>query len=505
MNLFDRAIAAVSPEAAVRRAQARQVLARYEGGIPTRERRTFYPETSGDTEVQRDGRTLRGRARDLERNHDIARGAISILTRNIIGADGIGVEPRPRKANGDVDLDLADQLLTLWYDWIKRPEVRWTHDWTAAQQLMCRTWLRDGEALTQLLPGSINTLDHGTRVPFSIELLEPDLLPLEYNDPAQHIRQGIERNTWGRVRAYHIYKGHPGDVWRTVETLYPQLKRVDAQRMLHPFMTDRLSQVRGVSVFASVMDRLADIKDYETSERIAAKVAASMAAFIRKGTPDMYDEDGTTPADKRQMRFAAGMIFDDLAPGEEIGTINSTRPNPELTPFRRGQLQAASRGLEVGNSSMSGSYDGSYAAQRQELVEQWGAYRALSNRFIAQYNRPVWEGFVNAAVASGQLKLPRDIDPLHVTAAEFRPPPMPWIDPVKEANALKILKDENLDSLPAIIRARGGDYREVLRQQRDARRLAESYDVPFGAPAANQPAPPAKPNEGKNNANPVKK
>ena len=53
-----------------------------------------------------------------------------------------------------------------------------------------------------------------------------------------------------------------------------------------------------------------------------------MAAYIKKGTPDMYDQtpigaDGTRQA--RNMDFAPGMVFDDLAPGEEIGMIDPKR------------------------------------------------------------------------------------------------------------------------------------------------------------------------------------
>ena len=68
-----------------------------------------------------------------------------------------------------------------------------------------------------------------------------------------------------------------------------------------------------MSVFAAVLGRLEDIKDYEESERIAAKVAASMAAFIKKGSQDMYPnemKDGEMLA--RELKFRPGMIFDDL-------------------------------------------------------------------------------------------------------------------------------------------------------------------------------------------------
>ena len=61
-----------------------------------------------------------------------------------------------------------------------------------------------------------------------------------------------------------------------------QTKRIGAANMLHLKSVHRIRQLRGVSV----LNRFDDLKDCEESERIAAKIVASMAAFIRKGAPD---------------------------------------------------------------------------------------------------------------------------------------------------------------------------------------------------------------------------
>lgn len=65
-----------------------------------------------------------------------------------------------------------------------------------------------------------------------------------------------------------------------------QTKFVPANRMLHLKNVHRIRQMRGVSVFASVLNRFDDLKDYEESERIAAKIAASMAAYIKRAPPN---------------------------------------------------------------------------------------------------------------------------------------------------------------------------------------------------------------------------
>jgi lambda family phage portal protein len=345
------------------------------------------------------------------------------------------------------------------------------------QRLICRSWLRDGEALTQLLIGRVKFLDHGTQVPFSIELIESDLLPIEYTDMAIPVIQGVELNGWNRPRAYWLYKTHPGATG-TTGIIYPtqQLLRKPAETMLHVKLIDRIGQVRGVSCLASILTRMDDIKDYEESERIAAKIAASMTAVVKKGTPDLYDP--LAVGNPRQIRFQPGMIFDDLMPGESVETINSTRPNAGLESYRNGQLRAAAAGMGLSYSSLARDYNGTYSAQRQEMVEQAGQYDVLSSLFVHQFVRPIWQAFVSAAMAAGMLKMPRNADLLTLDHADYRYPAIPWIDPEKEMAADAGLIANYFASPQQIIRERGGDPIDVLNQLAQWDRLLAERQLP---------------------------
>jgi lambda family phage portal protein len=488
-NILDRAIAAISPEAGLRRAQARRVLAYYEAARPDKLRKQRRESGSGDAAVARAGSSLREQARHLEQNHDLARGALQTLVANIVGPVGIGIEPQPRNAAGEIDDDLAAQILNLWRDWCQRPEVTWSLDFAGLQRQVCRSWLRDGECLAQIIEGMTPYLDHGTRVPLSLEAIECDHLPWDYNASSPSITNGVERNGWGRAVAYHVYKQHPGDIGlASLFQFATETKRVPASRMLHVRLADRIRQARGVSIFAAVLGRLDDIKDYEESERIAAKVAASMAAFIRKGSPDFY----ATEADNepRDLRFRPGMIFDDLLPGEEIGLIDSKRPNPALEPFRNGQLRAVASGIGCTYSSLSKSYDGTYSAQRQELVEGWGLYGVMTSEFIAQFVRPVYQRFISTALAARLIRLPSGLDLDSLDDALYLGPQMPWIDPLKEASAWEKLESNGHASGPEIIRRRGQSPMDVLEQESRWRRLAEQKGVTLSlGGSAAVPAP----------------
>lgn len=444
----------------------------HEAVRPSRSRKMAADWGSGNAIVGMDAKQLRDSARALCRDHDLAKSVLSVLVQNVIGT-GIDVIPAPRKSGGDVDRALAQDLRDLWWDWWDRPEVTWQHDFGKCQQLLMAGYVRDGESFFQSLIGPVAWLDHGTAVPYSLELLEADLVPLDMSDDAKRIVQGAELNAWGRVVAWHVLKHHPGDRgWYRNDT-----KRVAGEQLLQFANIERVNQVRGLSVFAPVMNRLRDIQDYEDSERIAAKVAASLCAQIIKGDPASYGQvnaadvvDAAAGAAERAYRaltMVPGMIADDLLPGERVEILDSKRPNPNIAGYINDQVRRVAGGTGVSHSSASRNYDGTYSAQRQELVEIWGAYAMLREQFTARCMRPVWRDFVHSCLLGGLVKPPRGWTAREVMAAAYIGPVMPWIDPLKEAMARGEAEDRGWQAPQQSILQMGNDPEEVIRLRQD--------------------------------------
>lgn len=453
------------------RAHVAPVIARaHEVTRPSRNRKLARDWGSGNAIAGMDARQLRDQARHLERDLDLADNALNILVQNTVGS-GIDVLSAPRLPGGPINRELALQLDELWDEWWDKPEATRTHDYGACQQLLARSWFRDGDAFYQDLIGSVPYFEHGTSVPYSFEMLEADLVPLELTDPARNILQGVERNAWGRPVAFHVYKSHPGDATgNRLET-----KRVSAEFMHCIALLKRLHQVRGLSVFASAMSRFEDVKDYEESERIAAKVAASLTFQIKKGSGDQYSPGGDLGgqvmvqdgAPIRELRLAPGAIFDDLLPGESIESLGSDRPNPNAATWRKEQLRAAAGGIGVSYSSLSLDYNGTYSAQRQELIEKWGSYLMLAERFIALCVRPQRARFVEACVLAGRVRLPPGWALRDLSASTYVRPVMPWIDPLKEAYARGEAEDRGWVAPQQNTLQYGNNPSEVLRQRQD--------------------------------------
>ncbi len=480
----DRVIATVAPSAAVKRRRDRQILAAYEAARPGRTRRMGLESRGPDIVNTESAESMRSQARHLDENYDLITGAIDTLVMRTVGPKGIMVEPMAKDKSGQLHKEFNRQLNELHRNWWSRPDVTGELSGAMCEQLAARTWIRDGEEFTQMVMGSKPGLQMSADVPFWIELLEPDLVPHIFEDKNSKVFQGVKKNAWRRPVAYYVYKEHPG------EFLYrlPQptdLKSVPADNILHLKLVKRIGQTRGITLLHSVITRIEDIKDYEESERIAARIAAAAAFYIKKGSPDTFTEGGNEKGGDRSFKIQPGVVFDRLQAGEEVGSIQSNRPSALLEPFRNAMVKMVAAGLRISYSSAAKDYNGTYSAQRQELVEQWDHYLTLQNWFIDSFRRPVYENFVRVAIASGRVELPDDLDISTVLRAHYQGPAMPWIDPDKESKANERNNRAGYTTRSAIIRSRNENPLEVDEQLATERKREDESGLILTSNAAH--------------------
>ena len=105
LTLTDRVVSWFDPVAAIKRAHARTVLSYYEAAKPDRTRKMRRSVGTANHEVLQAGAALRQTARHLEQNYDLALGVLNTLVANVVGANGIGIEPQPRRTaiNGMIE------------------------------------------------------------------------------------------------------------------------------------------------------------------------------------------------------------------------------------------------------------------------------------------------------------------------------------------------------------------------------------------------------------------
>ncbi|HAF8571071.1 TPA: phage portal protein [Salmonella enterica] len=316
----------MSPGWAVSRLRSRAVIKAYEAAIPTRTHKIKRENRNANQLNQIAGKSLREQARWFDNNHDLVVGALDKMEERVIGAKGIIVEPQPLTVAGTLNNALAEQIRARWAEWSVSPDVTGQYTRPVLERLLLRTWLRDGEVFSQMVAGKMPGLEPVAGVPFWLEAMEPDYVPMEQTDSTNNLIQGIYFNDWQRPKSYIVCKSWPGFATAMVAT-----KLIDAENMLHLKFTRRLNQARGVTLLAPVIIRLLDLKEYEDSERLAARISAAFAMFIRRSDAMVQDGDAPDYADKdRDLDIEPGTILKDLLPGEDIGTIKSDRPNANL-------------------------------------------------------------------------------------------------------------------------------------------------------------------------------
>ena len=170
------------------------------------------------------------------------------------------------------------------------------------------------------------------------------------------------------------------------------------------------------------------------------------------------------------------------AAGLRQGTVGAVRATP-LRLLLAGDSSAA--GVGVSYSSAARDYNGTFSAQRQELVEQWVNYATLADEFTGQFLQPWYESWVAMSALSNAIPVPADVVPGTENDAYFVAQSMPWIDPLKEANAWTALVRAGFASEVEVLRKRGVNPRDMLEQTDAWRREAKKRGLVFTSDGAH--------------------
>ena len=437
--------------------------------IPTR-RSVIGADKSQDAAADHALSRIRDWGRYLDENHDLASGCLDELVKNIVGC-GIVTIPKPLNVDGSVNEELGKALITEWRRWMRRADVTGELSWNDVQRIMCRGWMRDGEAFAHHVAGRGTAYPFtSTDVPYRLELLESEMVPHALTTDGGW-RQGIRHNAWRMPVEYAVFREHPGDSLMPGGQLVTldDVRRTPARLMTHLKTAKRWPSTRGISPLSTVVSRLYDIKDLEESERLKNRILASWVAAIVK-SPDVPGYEDTDESGNRYLGVAGGTMIDTLRPGETITGVGPEYPVAAMPEHIADQIRRVSSGMGVRYSSISKHYEGSYSAMRQELVESEGHYQMREDAFVEKVCRTVYELWLIYASLDGRIALP-PLDMSLLANAEYRGPVTPWIDPLKEVQADALSVAEGFTSIDQI-RIKRGAPAEMI-----------------GQPAPAQPAP----------------
>lgn len=421
MNVFERLIAVVSPDAAAKRAHARWTLEQINGltreyEAAKRGRRTDgwrTRSTSANTEIGPALGLLRDRSRDMVRNNPYAARSKDVWVANAVGK---GIVPRA-----------AQQAMDVFKRWSDACDADGRYDFYGLQGLVSGTEYEAGEVLVRFRTRRVSD---GLPVPLQIQVLEPDHLDTAKTEDLRNgniVIQGVEFDRLGRRAAYWLFPTHPGDATPFSRRSHTS-KRVSANEVMHIFEARRPGQVRGVPTLAPVLLRLRDLDEYEDAELLRKKIEACFAAFVTQ--PEGPSKSPLTGTEKD----AQGRLVESLEPG----IIKYLKPGQEVTfgaphavgghaEYHRVKAHEIAAGSRVTYQQMTGDMSqANYSSMRGGRLEfQAVLERYQRNVMIHQFCRPAWTAFNEMGIVAGAL---RETERPEWTAPKPKP-----VDPLKDA------------------------------------------------------------------------
>ncbi len=453
--------------------------------------------TSADAEISGSMIRLRNRARQLVRDSDYARQAVRAVRNNVVGT-GIRMQAQVKmRRGGKPDQRINDMIEGAWKRWCraKTCDTAGRLDFHEIERLAVGAMAESGEVFIRLVRQPFG----GSSIPLALEVIEADLLDETkdgYLRQGEEWRLGVRVDEWKRPLAYAFLTRHPGD--NRPAPIGREHVIVPAEDVIHLMVMERPQQTRGVTWFASAIKRLHHLAGYEEAEVVRARASSSLMGFVTSPEgellgDDVYDGD-------RVSQFEPG-VFKYLAPGEAVTVPQLDAPDGQFEPFVRAMLRAMAAGLGVSYETISRDFSQSnYSSSRLSLLEDRENWKALQQYLISNLHTPVFEAWLDAAVAVGALPLPAyQQERERYQDINWVPRGWEWVDPEKEGKAYRDAVRNGFMTQAEVVMTRGGDFQELIAARaseiEQTNELGLVFDVNPGQVAAGGMAQPSDPME----------
>lgn len=475
MNLVEKCISFVSPSWAYKRAAWRNALRSYDSGSIDRLNSGWTPVRGTAEQVDQAQRDIiRARARDLERNSDIAEAIIGPLERNVVGT-GIKVQAKTILNDGNENEKLNKQIEDLWKEWC-RPrncDITGQQSFAEIQRMAIRRLRVDGGIIF------IKAYNNSGPVPFCLQAREVDELDnsvYKSADNGNRVFGGIEFDQYNKPIAYWLKKYTPDGYWTG------QSERIDAKYVIYLWQKSRPTQIREISQIARTASRVKDVNEFVEAVSVKERILACLAVFITKQAPGIGVGRGNQQIDPEsgyQLKTISPGMIQELRPGEEVSAVMPSGQASNAKDFITTQQRLAGAGQGLSYEAVSRDMSQvNYSSARQGLLEDQRTYGMLQQFLIEHFCQEVYTEFIISAVLSKQLDIPdfwqkKQIYLKHVWIS----PGWSWIDPLKEVKANSEAIATGQDTLARICAERGEDWRDVLTQRAAEQKLAKELGI----------------------------
>lgn len=422
------------------------------------------------------GPRIAQRARYLAANNGHAAAGVEAWVSELVGS-GL----KPQSAHPDPEMRAA--INARFNQWCDEADVDGASDFFGLQAQVARRLVVDGEIFATMF------IDDGRRL--RVRLIDGAQVDGAYHTElaaGARIVAGIEFDASGQRVAYHLWRSRPG-----LPLAAPvDLIRLPAEDVVHVFRAETPGQVRGVSWFAPVLLRLADLDKAHDAQLMRQQIAAMMAGFITDPNGGNGGFEGSRAADGALDGGLEPGTLKVLQPGQDIRFSEPATIGQEATEFLRVTAREIAAGLGVPYEAMTGDMSQvNYSSIRAGLVAFRRRVEALQhNTLVFQFCRPIWRRWVTAEILSGRLDAPGfEQDPEAYLAARWLPPKVDWVDPLKDAQAEILAINAGLMSRRQAVAARGYDLEQLDTEIAQDRAVAQAQGLSFSSsvsPSAGQ-------------------
>lgn len=457
-----------------------------EAGSLRRRLATWQPASVHINALMREaGPTVVARARWLVRNNGYAKAALRSWAAATVGA---GIKPSSLVA----DKPMREAIHAAWMTWTDEADAEDVTDFYGLTRRVSREAFLAGECFVRFRP---RFPQDGLSVPLQLQLLPSEQLPnwrLERVPAGQpnaggEIRMGIEfdRNVRDRRVAYWFHRSNPTDPTIAFADALgrQQLTRVPADEVIHVFDPVEAGQLRGLTGYAAAVVKLFQLDLYDDSELERNKQQSRYATFIE--TPEMLDDSGNPleprPDDDPAVWGPGATV--QLYPGEKVNFANPGGVAGGYEPFQFRTLLQLCAALGIPYAELSADLSrATYASSRAGLLAFRTEVEAFQHAVLVyQFLRKVWQRWMDAAVLAGAVPgLTAAI--YNANRARYRAmqaitPRAPWVDPLKDRQAIKLAIDSLIIAPQDAIEAEGYDIETVYRRIAEANELRRQYGI----------------------------
>ncbi|VEJ45783.1 phage portal protein [Bartonella vinsonii] len=442
--------------------------------------------------IEECGETIVARSRWLYDNESLYGSATEEW---VSAAVSDGIKPYPRIEGFQEE---KKKLLDLWWQWVDEADYDEDANFYGLQATIAREVFLTGECFVRL---HYVDLYGRSGVPLQLQVYPTEMLDLTYNGPAEiegnYIRMGIEFDASGKRVAYHFWEHHPYDDCPVNSAFKSQERvRVPAKMVIHIKERRIAGQLRGSPKITRCMTKIFQLESYDDAELDRKRTAALFAAFVKDNSPNVEKLSDNRDKNNVEEEYKAPVIAPGaslyLGENKEVTFSNPVEVGGSYEAFQFRNILRICAALNMPYAVVTGDVTrGNFSNVRTSIIQFRRHVKQWREHIIAfQFNRIIWERFVEMAVLGKCVKLPRwEENPLPWLQCESFAPPLEMIDPNKDISAEKEEIRAGLKTRRMALAERGFDidsiHAELEEEHTDARARGLSFDTDMAAPSSS--------------------